>query len=154
MTSPISSSSVQEFKPLEYDETRVAKGNFRGYIVCKKYKAEEAYRIRELYHKFLSEKIDVGTGAGTFILSSLFTVLCLVKQPQALIGAIPLNLYAINGYVTKACAMIDRLNELDALRDDHIESNGDDIAQATAKAAWYKIKSAGFDPVQYGIPKL
>lgn len=139
------------FRFLEPDETKITRADYCGYIVAKMHHAEEANRIREIYREYVLERTRAMGSFDKVLLSSGATIICAWKAPLALWAAIPVNLYAIRGFIKMGVTVADKMNELDKMRDEYVDSNGDTIDLATKNAVYDMIKNNGDTPSRYGI---
>ena len=154
MTVPIQN---QPNIPLVRDEQEVKverAGYLRGHIICKKYQADEAQKIRELFRDYVQTKVNAGRSFDKTCLSTAFTIVFCLAAPPLLVPAVIINVYTGQELIHKSMDIADKMQELDYLRDEHIDKNGDDIVQATAKAAYASIKKDGDIPAKYAIPYL
>ncbi len=136
-------------------EVKVEKaGYLRGHFICKKYQADEAQKIRELFREYAQIKTNSARSFDKNFIATAFTVGCWLTMPSLLIPAVIINVYTGQELIHKSMDIADKMEELDRLRDEHITSNGNDIVQATAKAAYEIIKKDGDIPAKYAIPYL
>lgn len=136
-------------------EVKVERAGYtRGHIVCKKYQADEVQKIRELFREYVQEKTNSARSFDKACISTAFTIGCLLTAPTFLVPAVIINVYTGQELIHKSMDIADKMEELDRLRDEHVDKNGNDIVQATAKAAQEIIKKAGDVPEKYGIPNL
>ena len=136
---------------LDSRETQIQRADYCGYIVAKTYQAEEVDRIREIYREYVLEKTRAVGSFDKVLLSSGATLICAWKAPLALWAAIPVNLYAIQGFIRMGVIVANKMNEMDKVRDEYFDRNGDSIDLATKNAVYDMIKYNGDTPEKYGI---